>query len=71
MSIGETLDPPTTNIERLRGHLEDDTLAAALVDAYCANSESERPAALKAVAEGRLAEIRAALSRAATADGTD
>ena len=60
-----------TNIERLRGHLEDGTLAAELVDTYRASPPEERAAALKAIAASRLAEIRAGLARENLANGPD
>ena len=50
------------NVERLRGHLAPDSLAAKLLDAYRDSGPADREAALKRVAETRLAEIRAALN---------
>ncbi len=62
MSCDRPDDTTAKNIERLRRHLKEGTLAAKLVDAYRASGPEERTAALKAIAEARLAEIRAALA---------
>jgi hypothetical protein len=62
MSYDRPEETTATNIERLRGHLKDGTLAAKLVDTYRASAPEERAEALKAVAEARLLEIRAALT---------
>ena len=60
-----------SNIERLRGHLDDDTLAAKLVDIYRTSAGEERAGALKAIAEARLVEIRAALAAEKLPDAPD
>ena len=70
MTIDETEDAKS-NIERLRSHLDDDALSAKLVDTYRNNAPEERAAALKAVAEERLAQIRAAIVSEAKADAPD
>ena len=61
MSCDQPEDTKVTNIERLCGHLKDGTLAAKLVETYRGSAPEQRPAALKAIVEARLAEIRAAL----------
>ncbi len=43
------------NLDRLLAHLDDDSLAAELVRAYKDATPSERMAALKAVADRRIA----------------
>lgn len=63
MSYDRPREASVTNIERLRGYLKDGTLAAKLVDTYRASAPEERAAALKTIAEARLLEIRAALTR--------
>ena len=63
MSCDQPEDTTVTNIERLRGHLKDGTLAAKLVDTYRASAPEKRAEALKAIAEARLAEIRASLAK--------
>lgn len=60
MGCDQPEETTVTNIERLRGHIKDDTLAAKLVDTYRASAPEKRAEALKAIAEARLAEIRAA-----------
>lgn len=61
MSCDHPDDSTATNVEHLRRHLKDGTLAARLVDTYCACKPEERSEKLKAIAETRLAEIRDAL----------
>jgi len=68
MSDEEPDSTPATNIERLRGHLEDGTLAAELVDAYRTSINGESASALQAIAEARLKEIRATLESKETSD---
>jgi hypothetical protein len=60
-----------TNIERLRRHLKDGTLAAKLVDTYQASAPEERAVALKTIAEARLSEIRAAHTKEKSSDVPD
>lgn len=60
MSCDKPDDSTTTNIELLRRHLKNGTLAARLVDAYRASGPEERSETLKDIARTRLAEIRAA-----------
>ena len=50
-----------TNIERLRSHLEDGSLAGQLVEAFRAAGHEERKSALRAVAEDRLRVLRESL----------
>ena len=71
MSTDKSQDMTATNIERLRGHLRDGTLAAKLVDTYRTSAEGERTAALKATAEARLAEIRTALASGKLSNAQD
>jgi|GEM_PF-5549391 len=60
-----------TNIERLRMHLKDGTLAARLVDAYQTGTPEERAVAFKAIAEARLSEIRKVLTKEKSSDVSD
>lgn len=53
-----------TNIERLRVYLADGALSAKLVDTYAGSKPEGRAAALKTVAEDRLAQIRARIASA-------
>jgi hypothetical protein len=71
MSDDEPESRTTTNIERLRGHLEDETLAAELVDTYRTGTNGELASALQAVAEARLKEIRATLETKESSDASD
>lgn len=49
---------PQTNFERLLTHLGKDSLAAKLVKAYANADGADRAAAIKAVADDRLAELK-------------
>lgn len=49
---------PSTNLERLRGHLKKDTLADRLVGAGIATAPEESKAAFQKVIEDRLAELK-------------
>jgi len=71
MSTDISHNTAATNIERLRGHLKDGTLAAKLVDTYRTSADGERVAALKAVAEARLVEIRTALASGKLSNAQD
>ena len=71
MSCDKPDSTAATNIERLRGHLGGETLAAKLVDTYRANAPEERAAALKGIAEARLAEIRAELEKGKPSNAAD
>lgn len=71
MSYDQPEKTTVTNIERLRGHLKDGTLAAILVDTYRASTPEKRAVALKAVAEARLLEIHTAIKREKSSDVPD
>ena len=71
MSYDRPKETTVTNIERLHGHLKEGTLAAKLVDTYRTSKPEERAVALKAIAEARLLEIRAALTREKLSNAPD
>lgn len=71
MSDDQHEETTEMNIERLRRHLKDGTLAAKLVDTYQASAPEERAVALKAIAEARLSEIRTALAKEKLSDVPD
>lgn len=49
---------PQSNFERLITHLAEDSLAAKLVEAYAGAGSADRAAAVKAVADDRLTELK-------------
>jgi hypothetical protein len=54
-------DPQTTNVERLKKNLKSGTLAAQLVGAYETATSEGRSAALQAIVQARLDQVRTSL----------
>lgn len=61
----EQAEGPQTNFERLLTHLGEDSLAAKLIEAYAGADGAGRAAAIRAVADDRLTQIKRSHDEAA------